>query len=221
MSNGHESGSQPVVLTIVFPFEGSKTAGRPHFFGTGPAGGLVEIWDASENFHYASGPISSDGRWTVDVFEELPPGPHRIRARVIAGTTSDWSADRSFEVTATDDAPVIVSPEENQRVSDVVTFEGTVPREGGYVDIVDLNNGRHLAEVIVEADRTWFTQLTNIDAAQQQRICASHRLSGIASNWSRVRTFTVLVEAHEGLFDFARLRAFYQNALRKISSIWR
>ncbi|MFH0023369.1 hypothetical protein ACFZAC_17415 [Pseudomonas fluorescens] len=209
------------MLSIVFPFEGSKTARRPHLFGTGQAGGLIEIWDARENFHYASGPIDADGRWTVDVFEELSPGPHRIRARVIAGTTSDWSADRAFEVTATDDAPVIVSPEEHENVSDVVTFTGTVPREGGYVDIVDLNNGRHLAEVIVEADRTWFTQLTDIDAAQQHRICASHRLSGIASNWSRVRTFTMLVEAREGLFDFARLRAFYQNALRKISSIWR
>ncbi|WP_137215390.1 hypothetical protein [Pseudomonas sp. CFBP13508] len=220
MSSGHPTDAQPGLPTIVFPFEGGKTARRPVLFGTGPAGGLIEIWDAGENFHYASGPIGSDERWTVDVFEEIAPGLHQIRARVIAGAASEWSAPRSFRANATDDAPVINLPGESEQVSDVVTFQGTVPRAGGYVDIVDLNDGHHLAQVRVEPDMTWFTQLTGL-GARVHRVSVNHRLGGVASNWAGVRTFTVVAEASEGLFDFARLRAFIQNALRKISSIWR
>lgn len=220
MSSGHSSDAQPGLPTIVFPFEDGKTARCLVLFGTGPAGGLIEIWDAGGNFHYASGPIGSDERWTVEVFEEIAPGPHQIRARVIAGAASDWSAIRSFRVNATDDAPVIDLPEESEQLRDVVTFKGTVPRAGGYVDIVDLNDGRHLAQVRVGPDMTWFTQLTGL-GARVHRVSVNHRLDGVASNWAGVRTFTVVAEASEGLFDFARLRAFIQNALRKISSIWR
>ena len=94
-------------------------------------------------------------------------------------------------------------------------------RAEGFVSIFDLDTGLEIARAAVESDRKWQTPAAPSLAVGQYRISAVHNIAGKVSDWGRVRTFAVVAEASESLSDFARLRAFIQNALRKISSIWR
>lgn len=225
MSTGDEHISQPVPAPIIaYPAEASTTGPATLLLGSGIPDALVQVWNIENTDLLGAGQISANGRWAFSINGVQAQGQQKIHAhQTYAGTTSEWSDERGYEVRLRPeiDVPVVVEPIEGAQVDTPLMFSGDVTRAKGFVSIFDLDTGLEIARAAVESDRKWQTPAAHSLAVGQYRISAAHNIAGQVSDWGRVRTFTVLAEASEGLFDFARLRAFIQNALRKISSIWR
>lgn len=225
MSTCDEPISQPAPApTITYPEEASTTGPVTLLLGSGIPHALVQVWDIENTHSLGEGLVSANGRWAFSINGVQAQGQQRIHARqTYAGITSEWSEERGYEVRLRPeiDVPVVVEPIEGAQVDTPLMFSGDVTRAEGFVSIFDLDTGLEIAKAAVGSDRKWQTPAAPSLALGQYRISAVHNIAGQVSDWGRVRTFAVVAEASEGLFDFARLRAFIQNALRKISSIWR
>jgi len=223
MSTRDEQISQPGP-TITYPKEASATGPATLLLGSGIPNAQVQVWNTENTHLLGAGQVSTNGRWAFSINGVQAPGQHRIHAhQTYAGITSEWSEERGYEVRLRPeiDVPGVVEPIEGAQVDTPLMFSGDVTRAEGFVSIFDLDTGLEIARAAVQSDRKWQTPAAPSLAVGQYRISAVQNIAGQVSDWGRVRTFAVVAEASEGLFDFARLRAFIQNALRKISSIWR
>lgn len=223
MSTRDEQTSQPAP-TITYPKEASTTGPATLLLGSGIPNAQVQVWNTENTRLLGAGQVSTNGRWAFSISGVQAPGQQRIHAhQTYAGITSEWSEERGYEVRLRPeiDVPVVVEPIEGAQVDATLVFSGDVTRAEGFVSIFDLDTGLEIARAGVANDRKWTTPAAHSLTVGQYRISTVHNIAGQVSDWGRVRTFTVVAEASEGLFDFARLRTFIQNALRKISSIWR
>ncbi|WP_185776689.1 hypothetical protein [Pseudomonas fluorescens] len=225
MSTRDEHMPQPAPApTITYPEEASTTGPATLLLGSGMPDALVQVWNIENTQSLGAGLVSAKGRWAFSISGAQAPGQQKIHAhQTYAGITSEWSDERGYEVRLRPeiDVPGVFVPLEGAEVNAPLLLSGDVTRAEGFVSIFDLDTGLEIARAAVESDRKWQTPAAHSLAVGQYRISAVHNIAGQVSDWGRVRTFTVVAEASEGLFDFARLRAFIQNALRKISSIWR
>ena len=225
MSTRDEQISQPPPApTITYPEQGSTTGLATLLLGSGIPDALVQVWNIENTHSLGAGKVSANGRWAFSISGAQAQGQQRIHAhQTYAGNTSQWSDERAYEVRLRPaiDVPLVLEPIEGAQVDAPPVFSGDVTRAEGFVSIFDLDTGLEIARARVESDQKWATPAEHRLPVGQYRISAVHNIAGDTSDWGRVRTFTVAARTGDELLGVARLRALTQNALRKISSIWR
>ncbi|WP_174823823.1 hypothetical protein [Pseudomonas moraviensis] len=176
MSTGDEHISQPVPAPIIaYPAEASTTGPATLLLGSGIPDALVQVWNIENTDLLGAGQISANGRWAFSINGVQAQGQQKIHAhQTYAGTTSEWSDERGYEVRLRPeiDVPVVVEPIEGAQVDTPLMFSGDVTRAKGFVSIFDLDTGLEIARAAVESDRKWQTPAAHSLAVGQYRISA-------------------------------------------------
>lgn len=179
--------------SISHPQTNTTTGPATILLGTGIPIASIEVRNLDETQLLANGEVDMNGRWALNFSVLLSAGTHLIKARqIFDGTPSLWTDELRFQVEPElgRDVPVINQPQEGG-VSNESKFEGIALHNRGIVDIFNLNTFLWIANAPVGSDGHWATSASSPLPAGKHQITAIYRVDGKASDWARIRTFSI------------------------------
>lgn len=162
---------------------------RPTFSGKGYAGASIKVLKAGNPTAISTAvSVSSDGRWTVQVNQDLSFGTHSLLVQQSVPNYSPLNSQSySYVVTL---SPEITTPANTATTGSKPTVSGK-GYPGATLELLD-STGRVLETTTVDASGNWSTQLFRDLEAGRQQLKARQSFMGSTSSDSDPRHFNVI-----------------------------